>query len=130
MDLDAPVRFAFTVTAPRPAPIVAPDHKFLESVAIPAFALADAYNIEVMPVEWPYWNLSFPGEMTDGGPGSGATLVCGEHELLSAINDRVRQVEHAGEVDSGADGSAAARPVSIADGYTSKGLSNARMSRS
>ncbi|MDM0022893.1 hypothetical protein [Variovorax saccharolyticus] len=98
MELDAPVRFAMTVKAHRPTPIAAPDHKFLESVAIPAFALADAYNIEVLPVGWPYWNLSFPGEMTDGGPGSGATLVCGEHELLTAINDRVRQLEHAGEV--------------------------------
>jgi len=69
-----PVRFAFTVKAHRPMPIAPPDHKFLESVAIPAFALADAYNIEVMPVGWPYWNLFFPGEMTDGGPGSGATF--------------------------------------------------------
>ncbi len=97
VDLDAPVRFAFTVTAHRPVPIASPDHKFLESVAIPAFALADAYNIEVMPVGWPYWNLSFPGEMTDGAPGSGETLVCGEHELLSVINDRVRQHQHADE---------------------------------
>ena len=78
LDLDVPVRF-------------------LESVAILAFALADAYNIEVLPVGWPYWNLSFPGEMTDGGPGSGATLVCGEHELLSVINDRVRQHQQADE---------------------------------
>lgn len=97
VDLDAHVRFAFTVTTHRPAPIVSPDHKFLESVAIPAFALADAYNVEVLPVGWPYWNLTFPGEMTDGGPGSGATLVCGEHELLSVINDRVRMLELAGE---------------------------------
>ena len=97
LDLDARVRFAFTVTAHHPAPIVSPDHKFLESVAIPAFALADAYNIEVLPVGWPYWSLTFPGEMTDGGPGSGATMVCGEHELLSVINDRVRLVEQAGE---------------------------------
>jgi hypothetical protein len=35
--------------------------------------------------------------MTDGGPGSGATLVCGEHELLSVINERVRQFQQAGE---------------------------------
>ena len=93
LELDAPVRFAMTVKAHRLAPIAAPDHKFLESVAIPAFALADAYNIEVMPVGWPYWSLSFPVEMTDGGPGSGATLVCGEHELLCVINDRVQQLQ-------------------------------------
>ncbi|MDM0002742.1 hypothetical protein QTI24_29380 [Variovorax sp. J22P240] len=97
LELDMPVRFAFTVKAYRPVPIASPDHKFLESVAIPAFALADAYNIEVMPAGWPYWNLSFPGEMTDGGPGSGATLVCGEHELLSVINDRVRLLQQADE---------------------------------
>ncbi|PNG49209.1 MULTISPECIES: hypothetical protein [unclassified Variovorax] len=97
VDLDVPVRFAFTVTAHRLVPIASPDHKFLESMAIPAFALADAYNIEVLPVGWPYWNLSFPGEMTDGGPGSGATMVCGEHEMLSVINDRVRLHKQADE---------------------------------
>ena len=59
--------------------------------------VADAYNIEVMPVGWPYWSLSFPSEMTDGGPGSGATLVCGEHELLSVINERVRRLQRADE---------------------------------
>lgn len=62
LELDMPVRFAFTVKAHRPVPIASPDHKFLESVAIPAFALADAFNIEVTPVAWPYWTLSFPGE--------------------------------------------------------------------
>lgn len=98
LDLDARVRFGITVTAHRPAPIVEPDHKFLESVAIPAFALADAYNIEVLPVGWPYWNLTFPGELTDGEPGSTATMVCGEHELLCVINDRVRQHQLADEV--------------------------------
>lgn len=97
LELDMPVRFAFTVKAHRPVPIASPDHKFLESVAIPAFALADAYNIEVLPVGWPYWNLCFPREMTDGWPSSGATLVCGEHELLSVINDRVRQLHRADE---------------------------------
>ncbi|SDE56806.1 hypothetical protein SAMN05444679_12540 [Variovorax sp. CF079] len=96
LDMDAPVRFAFTMTPHRAVPLVSPDHEFLESVAGPAFALADAYNIEVLPVGWPYWKLSFPGEMTDGTPGSGDRLVCGEHELLSVINDRVRQVEQAG----------------------------------
>ncbi|CAN7773096.1 hypothetical protein LJR290_007632 [Variovorax sp. LjRoot290] len=96
--MDAPVRFAFTVTPYRAVPLASPDHGFLESVAGPAFALADAYSIEVLPVGWPYWNLSFPGEMTDGTPGSGDTLVCGEHELLSVINDRVRQVEQAGQM--------------------------------
>ncbi len=97
LDMDASVRFAFTVVRQRTVALVAPDHKFLESVAIPAFALADAYNIEVVPVGWPYWTLSFPGEMTDGAPDSGATLVCGEHELLSVINDRVRQLQRADE---------------------------------
>ena len=97
LNLDAPARFAFTVSAHRAAPIASPDHKFLESVAVPAFALADAYQIEVIPAGWPYWNLSFPGEMTDGAPGSGGTMVCGEHELLSVINDRVRQLRRADE---------------------------------
>lgn len=97
LEMDKPVRFAFTVTLQRAVPRVSPDHKFLESVANPAFALADAYNIEVLPAGWPYWNLSFPGEMTDGAPGSGATTVCGEHELLSVINDRVRQLQRADE---------------------------------
>ena len=97
LEMDAPVRFAFTVIRQRVVEPVTPDHEFLETVAIPAFALADAYNIEVMPVEWPYWNLSFPSEMTDGAPGSGVALVCGEHELLSVINDRVRQHRRADE---------------------------------
>jgi len=97
LSMDEPVRFAMTFILKKVVPPVAPDHKFLESVAIPAFALAEAYNIEVLPVEWPYWNLSFPGEMTDGMPGSGDTLVCGEHELLCTINDRVRQHEGAAE---------------------------------
>ena len=97
LDMQASVRFAFTVTRQRVVALALPDHKFLESVAVPAFALADAYNIEVRPMGWPYWNLSFPGEMTDGAPESGATLVCGEHELLSVINDRVRQLERADE---------------------------------
>lgn len=97
LDMDATVRFAYTVMPIRAVPLASPDHQFLESVAGPAFALADAYSIEVLPVGWPYWNLSFPGEMTDGTPGSGDTLVCGEHELLSVINDRVRLVEQAGD---------------------------------
>jgi hypothetical protein len=50
-----------------------------------------------VPCEKVDWNLSFPGEMTDGGPGSGATLVCGEHELLSVIHQRVRQFQRANE---------------------------------
>ena len=49
LELDMPVRFAFTVKAHRSVPIASPDHKFLESVTIPAFELPDAY-IEVMPV--------------------------------------------------------------------------------
>ncbi|MDM0033587.1 hypothetical protein QTI33_15750 [Variovorax sp. J22P271] len=97
LDMHASVRFAITVRAHRPIAIAAPDHQFLETVAIPALALADAYNIEVLPLGWPYWNLSFPGEMTDGAPGSGAALVCGEHELLSVINDRVRLLRLAHE---------------------------------
>jgi len=102
LDLDAPVHFAFTVIRRRVVEPVAPDHKFLEAVAEWAFALADAYNIEVIPVSWPYWNLSFPNEMTDGTPGSGAlVLVCGEHELLCVINDRVRQLQRANEMLGG-----------------------------
>ena len=97
LELDMPVRFAFTVRAHRSVPIASPDHKFLESMASQAFALAAAYHIEVLPVGWPYWNLSFPRGMTDGGPGSAATLVCGEHELLSVINERVRQFQQADE---------------------------------
>ena len=97
LDMNAPVRFAFTVIRQRVVAPLSPDHKFLETVAIPALALADAYNIEVMPVGWPYWNLSFPRELTDGEPGSGAALVCGEHELLSVINDRVRLHQRADE---------------------------------
>ena len=57
LELDASVRFAMTVKAHRPTPIAAPDHKFLESVAIPAFALAEVCKIEITPVGWPYWNL-------------------------------------------------------------------------
>ena len=90
LDLDAQVRFAISIVPNKATPIASPDHKFLESVAIPAYALADAYDIEVLSLGWPYWNLTFPGEMTDGEPGSGTTQVCGEHELLSVINDRVR----------------------------------------
>ncbi|MBB3178431.1 hypothetical protein [Variovorax sp. Sphag1AA] len=98
LDLNAEVRFAITIVPDKLTPIASPDHKFLESLAIPAFALADAYNIEVIPLSWPYWSLTFPGEMTDGEAGSGATQVCGEHELLSVINDRVRAHESALEI--------------------------------
>ncbi|MDM0108103.1 hypothetical protein QTH97_24355 [Variovorax sp. J22R24] len=97
LKLDMAARFAITVTAQRPLPIASPDHEFLESVAIPALALAEAYNIEVLPVGWPYWNLSFPADMSGDAAGSGATLVCGEHELLSVINDRVRMLGRATE---------------------------------
>jgi hypothetical protein len=97
LDLDMQVRFALTVKVHRPVPIASPDHEFLETMAIPALALAEAYNIEVLPMDWPYWNLSFPGDMTDGAPGSGATLVCGEHELLRVVNDRVRLLRFSDE---------------------------------
>ena len=50
-----------------------------------------------MALEWPYWILSFPVEMTDLGADELDTMVCGEHELLSVISDRVRQHEYAGE---------------------------------
>jgi hypothetical protein len=98
LDIDAPVRFAFTVTPRRAMPVASPDHEFLEAIAGPAFALADAYNIEVHPAGWPYWNISFPSDLTDGTPGSDVIVVCGEHELLSVIDDRVRQVERAGQI--------------------------------
>ena len=98
--MDAPVHFAFTVIRRRVVEPVAPDHKSLENVAEWAFALADAYN-KVIAVSWPYWNLSFPNEMTDGTAGSGAMLVCGEHELLCVINDRVRQLQRANEMLGG-----------------------------
>ena len=35
--------------------------------------------------------------MTDGEPGSGARLICGENELISVINDRVRQLQRVDE---------------------------------
>lgn len=100
LDMDAHVHFAFTVIRRRVVEPVAPDHKSLENVAEWAFALADAYN-KVIAVSWPYWNLSFPNEMTDGTAGSGAMLVCGEHELLCVINDRVRQLQRANEMLGG-----------------------------
>lgn len=36
-------------------------------------------------------------------------LVCGEHDLLSVINDRVRQLQRADETTKRADSSAATR---------------------
>lgn len=113
LKLDAPVRFAMTVKAPRgpSSPLI----KFLETVAIPAFAIADAYNIKVMPVGWPYWSLSFPSEMADGGPGSSATLVCGEHELLSVINERVRQLQRADETTEEVMARLVGRPATPSD---------------
>jgi hypothetical protein len=98
LDLGKVVRFALTFNTAKAAPIAAPDHRFLESIAIPAFALADAYGIEIMPMGWPYWNLTFPEAMTDGEPGSGDTLVCGEHELLEVVSGRVRAHECANEL--------------------------------
>jgi hypothetical protein len=100
LDIDEPVRFAYTVTPRRAVPVASPDHVFLEAIAGPAFALADAYDIEVHPAGWPYWNLSFPSDLTDGTPESDVTVVCGEHELLSVINDRVRLAERAGHIAS------------------------------
>ncbi|WP_431273198.1 hypothetical protein ACQ858_13295 [Variovorax ureilyticus] len=83
------VRFALTFTTSRPAQIASPDHRFLETIAIPAFALADAYGIEITPIGWPYWNLTFPEALIDGSPGNGEQVVCGEHELLEAVSGRV-----------------------------------------
>lgn len=83
------VRFALTFRATRPAPIASPDHRFLETIAIPAFALAEAYGIEITPMGWPYWNVTFPEALIDGSPGNGEQVVCGEHELLEAVSGRV-----------------------------------------
>lgn len=40
---------------------------------------------------------TFAEEMVDVDLAPGDTVVCGEHELLSAVSCRVRQHEHASE---------------------------------
>lgn len=97
VDPQARVNFALTFVVRARVPVAQPDHRFLEQAAIAAYALAEAYGIEVVPFDWPYWSISFPGELSDGAPGSETTLVCGEHELLSAISGRVCQHETAAE---------------------------------
>lgn len=52
MDANTSVRFAITVKRERTVPIETSNHDFLEAVAIPAYALAEAYSLE-----WPYWSL-------------------------------------------------------------------------
>lgn len=98
VDLDEPVRFAMSVGLHREVPIVQPDRAFLRALATSAFALAAAYNIGIEMAKWPFWVVTFPEALRDGPLASPEASVCGEHELLMVISDRVRLFEQAHRV--------------------------------
>lgn len=91
LDLDARVTFALSFTERVVVPMEQPDHGFLEATAVAAYALAEAYDIDLFPADWPYWSIAFPQDLTDGAPGSVRQLVCGEYELLTTVSKHVRQ---------------------------------------
>lgn len=98
--LDTRIVFALTFVERVGVPRAQPDHSFLEATAIAAYALAEAYDIDLLPADWPYWSIAFPIDLTDGAPGSARRLVCGEYELLSTVSQHVRQ--HVAAVESAA----------------------------
>jgi hypothetical protein len=100
LDLDARVVFALTFVERINVPAAQPDHSFLEAAAIAAYALAEAYDIDLLPADWPYWSIAFPQDLTDGAPGSTRRLVCGEYELLTTVSHHVRQ--HVAAVETAA----------------------------
>lgn len=100
LDLDARIVFALTFVERVTVPVAQPDHGFLEAAAIAAYALAEAYDIDLLPADWPYWSIAFPQDLTDGAPGSGRRLVCGEYELLTTVSQHVRQ--HVAAVETAA----------------------------
>jgi hypothetical protein len=100
LDLDARIVFALTFVERVSVPRAQPDHGFLEATAIAAYALAEAYDIDLLPADWPYWSIAFPQDLTDGAPGSARQLVCGEYELLNTVSQHVRQ--HVAAVESAA----------------------------
>ncbi|MGJ7490251.1 hypothetical protein [Variovorax sp. ZT4R33] len=100
LDIEARVVFALSFVARVDVPLAQPDHGFLEATAIAAYALAEAYDIDLLPADWPYWSIAFPQDLTDGAPGSARRLVCGEYELLTTVSQHVRQ--HVAAVESAA----------------------------
>jgi len=95
LDLCMPVRFAVTVVAHRPTAIQPPDHAFLATLALPALGLAEAYEIKVDALDHPYWCVTFPEQLMTESARSRLQIVCGEHELLRVLCERVKSLETA-----------------------------------